>query len=531
MRFDFRNPEYGPIFRQRVERLQRIRKNPEVLPALRQFYAKPENIARFISDWGVTFDPRNVERGIPAMVPFILFQKQEDWIHWLLDHWHNQKPGITEKTRDMGMSWLAVSTACTLCLFNHGMNIGFGSRKEVYVDQLDGPKSLFFKARMFMQGLPPEFRPGWQPKKHAPYMRLIFPTTGSYITGEAGDNIGRGDRAALYFVDEAAFLERPQLVDASLSQTTNCRIDISSANGMGNSFAQKRHSGKIDVFTFHWRDDPRKDDAWYAKQVEELDEVTVAQEIDINYTASTEGVLIPSAWIQAAIDAHLKLDFKPTGAKAASLDVADEGVDLNGMCGTEGQVVRLIEQWSGQGSDIFRTGQKAVDLCIENGYTHLDYDADGIGAGMRAAVRVINEQRVAQSLKPVELVPFRGSGAVARPENQDVKGRRNADFFLNAKSQGWWTTRTRFHNTYRAVVKGEAVSYDDVISIDSRLKLRDKLVMELSQPTYSVNAVGKIVINKTPPGTRSPNLADALMIRFSAVRKPMMISDKLLSRA
>lgn len=90
-------------------------------------------------------------------------------------------------------------------------------------------------------------------------MRILFPETESAMTGEAGDGIGRGDRTSFYIVDESAFLERPYLADASLSATTNCRQDISTPNGMANSFAERRHSGKIDVFTFHWRDDPRKD--------------------------------------------------------------------------------------------------------------------------------------------------------------------------------------------------------------------------------------------------------------------------------
>jgi hypothetical protein len=37
------------------------------------------------------------------------------------------------------------------------------------------------------------------------------------LKGEAGDNIGRGDRTTLYFVDEAAFLQRPLLIDAALA--------------------------------------------------------------------------------------------------------------------------------------------------------------------------------------------------------------------------------------------------------------------------------------------------------------------------
>lgn len=41
------------------------------------------------------------------------------------------------------------------------------------------------------------------------------------------------------------------------SQTTNCKIDLSSVNG-ANAFYRKRHSGKVKVFVFDWRDDPRK---------------------------------------------------------------------------------------------------------------------------------------------------------------------------------------------------------------------------------------------------------------------------------
>ena len=37
----------------------------------------------------------------------------------------------------------------------------------------------------------------------------------------------------------------------------------------------------------------------YEKQVAEKDPVTVAQEIDINYSASVEGILIPGAWAMA----------------------------------------------------------------------------------------------------------------------------------------------------------------------------------------------------------------------------------------
>ncbi len=391
--FDFKNPDYVEVFKWRAERLKWIRENPERLPAIKEYYRL--NIAQFITDWGVTYDPRNLEIDLPALIPFILFPKQEEWIDDFLWCWKNRKPFLTEKTRDTGLSWLSIATACSICLFNDGIVAGFGSRKEEYVDKIGAPKSLFYKARMFLQYLPVEFRGGFDLKKNAPHMRISIPNTGSIITGESGDGIGRGDRTSFYFVDESAFLERPQLVEASLSATTNCRVDISTPNGSDNPFAIKANSGKIKKCTVHWRDDPRKDQEWYDKQREELDPVTVAQEIDIDYNASKEGIIIPSSWVQSAIDAHKKLGIEPTGERLGSFDVADRGVDRNCFSGRHGIHLEYLESWSGKDAtdDIFESVEKVFMICDTEDYDSFYYDADGLGAGVRGDSRVINERR------------------------------------------------------------------------------------------------------------------------------------------
>lgn len=511
--FDFKNPDYQQVFEWRIERLERIRKDPQSLPALKAFYK--DNPAQFIIDWGMTFDPRNAEIGLPSSIPFLLFPKQEEWVQWFFERWKNREPGITEKTRDMGMSWLTVAMASSICLFNNGIVAGFGSRKEEYVDKIGSPKSLFDKARKFLSQLPPEFRGSWDEKKHAPHMRIILPDTNSVMTGEAGDGIGRGDRTSFYIVDESAFLERPKLVDASLSATTNCRQDISTPNGMANSFAERRHSGKIPVFTFHWRDDPRKDDDWYKKQVNDLDAVTVAQEIDINYSASVEGVLIPSEWVQAAIDAHIKLGIRPSGERIGALDVADEGKDDNAFAGRHGILLEHLSSWSGKGSDIFKTVEKAFDLCDDLGYLKSRYDADGLGAGCRGDARVINEQRKQVGLGFIEMLPHSGSSAVISPDGEMVEKRRNQDMFLNYKAQAWWSLRIKFQKTYRAVVHDMDYDPEDIISIQGSLPELNKLMAELSQPTYSKNTNGKVMVDKKPNGSKSPNTADAVVICYA----------------
>ena len=536
--WNWKNPDYAGIFEQRTEALLRIREHPECLPDLKAYYRS--NPADFISDWGITYEPRNIERGLPAVIPFLLFERQREWVNWVIERWRNQESGATEKSRDCGVTWEAIALACTLCIFYESIAIGFGSRKSEYVDHVGTMKPILPKGRMFMEHLPEEFRAGWMPW-NAPLMRLNFPETGSIIAGEGGDQIGRGDRVSIFFVDEAEHLEHPLLVEAALSQTTNCRIDISSVNGSANPIAQKILQQRVKVFVFDWRSDPRKDEEWYAKQCADLDPVVVAQEIDRDRSASVSGIVLPGAWLRSCVGACEKLGLTPTGAPRAALDVADEGVDNNAVGGATGVQIDFLEEWSGKGSDLFDTANRAVAICDLKGYPGYRYDADGLGAGIRGDMRVINEQRVALKARPCTIEGFRGSEAVFDPDgivegtqaiDRADKGRTNKDYFANRKAQGWWALRRRAQRTHRWITEGIACDPDEILSIDPKMPLCWKLVSELSQPTYQTNGVGKIVIDKKPEGMPSPNLGDTAMMLFAPNEKaPMVISQELLRRA
>jgi phage terminase large subunit len=512
---DYLSPDYTPIFRSRQQKLMKIRDAGDgCLAALKMYYAA--NPVDFINDWGCTIDPRNVEINQPAVVPFILFEKQVELANWMLDLWRNRAPGVCEKSREVGASWVAVAVSCTLCLFNNDMCVGLGSRKEDLLDRLDDPSTLFFKARKFLELLPAEFRGSWDVKKHAPHLRLIFPDTNSSIIGEAGDNIGRGGRTSYTIIDEAAFLPRGDLVEASLSQTTNCRIDISTPCGMSNPFARKRHAGNISVFSLSWRDDPRKTQAWYDKKCTEIDDpVIIAQELDMSYTASVAGALIPSAWVQSAIDAHVTLGITPSGIRRAALDVADEGRDNNGYAERFGILLSDLSEWSGKGSDIYETTRLAIDRACGHNCADFFYDADGLGAGVRGdAKRILAGSKIRLQIKE-----FRGSGAVKMPTRQVFEGdgrvgRTNADYFANFKAQAYYALRERFRLTHKAVTEGFSVLPDKLISIPKNNKLTLKLVTELTRPRMLQNGAGKILIDKNPDGSRSPNLADAVMIAY-----------------
>jgi len=524
--FNFKSPDYRAVIEWRVERLARIRedaaKDPTAIPKLRAYYK--ENIAQFIIDWGMTYDPRNIDIGLSPIVPFILFPRQEECVQWIIERWKARESGVIPKSRDVGMSWLLLATDASLGMTHNNMAIGYGSRKEEYVDNSKDRKSLFWKLRFYLQYVPREFTGGFNEKEHAAHKRVIIPSTNSIFTGEAGDNIGRGDRTTKYNVDEAAHIERASLLDASLSATTNCRIDVSSANGMDNPFAEKVHSFPSHrVFWFRWQDDPRKDEAWYAKICANVDDPTViAQEIDIDFNSSKDHQLIPSAWVLAAIDAHVKLNLQPQGMRYGALDVADQGKDKNAFAARYGFMLLGIDEWSGKDSDTFATADRAVDNCDKLGLKEFKFDADGIGAGIRGDVRVINERKERQG-NAINAIPYKGSGEVVDADKpyitvmgeKDKLNRSNQDMFANRKAQEWWRLRMRFQKTFRWVTMGIVCQPSEIISIPSNMKGVQALQAELSQPTFNKNGSGQILVNKQPPGTRSPNKADAVVMVYS----------------
>jgi hypothetical protein len=158
-----------------------------------------------------------------------------------------------------------------------------------------------------------------------------------------------------------------------------------------------------------------------------------------------------------------------------------------------------------------------------HGYDNCKYDSDGLGAGVRGDAAEINK-RPARANAQRRFEPFRGSGSPVNKEDLVFKGddkgvgsRTNEDFFYNLKAQSWWSLRERFERTHRAVVDGAVFDPDTLISIseDIPVDVRTKLTAELSQPTYYINTAGKMLIDKTPDGTRSPNHADMVMILYS----------------
>ncbi|MCP4393428.1 MAG: PBSX family phage terminase large subunit [Alphaproteobacteria bacterium] len=241
-------------------------------------------------------------------------------------------------------------------------------------------------------------------------------------------------------------------------------------------------------------------------------------------------VVIKPKWIDAAIDAHIKLGFEPRGMKIAGFDPFDGGQDSHAYVARQGPVISNIKNWNtGDTGEGTRT---VISLCKSDKVYDLQFDSIGIGAGVKTEInRMIteDEETVEHSLARPLMLPANlsvqkwvASAKVLNPSQHiiqdDPESPKNKDFYKNLKSQGWWSLRNRFEKTYKALTQGEKYDTDELISIPSSLKYRDELVSELSQPTYS-HPNGLILIDKKPTGTKSPNLADATVMAFWPVPK------------
>jgi hypothetical protein len=382
--------------------------------------------------------------------------------------------------------------------WTEGFAGGFGSAKFDLVEKRSDSDSIFEKLRALLISMPKWWLPSqfdW--RKHDKKGNLYNPNMNSTIAGQGGLKIGRGGRRSMYVVDEAAALENPMEVDKSLSQNTNCQFDLSTPAGM-NHFGKKRHSGKLPVFTFHWKKDPRKNKEWYDVQCKELDPVVVAQEIDINYQASVEGLFILPKWVNAAVE----IELPGIGSKSAGLDVAAGGKNRSSLALKSGPKVITEEFNISNGIDLTHT---AIEMCNRFGVEYMNYDEIGVGYAV--------ESTVDRTEMYMGFLHF-GLNAGDSPSDtyyHEFK-KTGKEIFFNARSEWWYVTARKFERTWEHLNKIRVYDPEDMISIENN----GNLISQLSSPKKMYTETGKIKCESKEfmlkRGIDSPDSADALVL-------------------
>ncbi len=243
-----------------------------------------------------------------------------------------------------------------------------------------------------------------------------------------------------------------------------------------------------------------------------------------------ERVLIKRSWIEAAIDAHVKLGIEPSGKKRAGFDVADGGKDLCSQIHAHGLLAYWGESWKAGEDELLASCERVYSKAIELG-SAVSYDSIGVGALAGSKFSDMNQQRRESAIAGgIEYSKFVAGAKVTDPDdfyiNAATEKVTNKDFFANLKAQAWWNVADRFRNTYNAVTKGESFNDDELISISSDMPNLANLVTELSTPRRDFDRTGRVKVESKEDLAKrdiaSPNDADAFIMAFSPVGRDMM---------
>lgn len=241
-----------------------------------------KDICSFFDLFLWTYNPRKT----PKDRPFILFPFQRRFVISLSNDITNGNDCLVEKSRDMGLTWMILGVFLYRWLFKSD-NFLCGSRKEELVDTIGDIDTHFERYRYMIRNLPEWLttRAGYSDKQSG-HLKL-FKANGASLTGESmNPDFSRQGRQNAILLDEFAFVDCAEAAWRSCGDSSPCKVVVSTPNGKNNHFARLRFGGKIKVYTFHWRDHPEKDDAWYERQKANRTAEDLAQEIDINYTVS-----------------------------------------------------------------------------------------------------------------------------------------------------------------------------------------------------------------------------------------------------
>ena len=247
-----------------------------------------------------------------------------------------------------------------------------------------------------------------------------------------------------------------------------------------------------------------------------------------------EQAVIKRSWIEAAIDAHIKLGFEPMGEKRLGFDVADDGADKCANVFSHGSVALWCEEWKGGEDELLKSCSRTYQNAVAYS-ANIQYDSIGVGAGCGAKFDEINE---AQG-KNVQYSKFNAGAGVFEPERYYAENRldriKNKDYFSNLKAQTWWLIADRFRNTFDAIKNGTQYKPDELISIASTMPNLEKLKTELSTPKRDFDANGRVKVESKKDlakrEVKSPNLADGFVMCFAPAHRLMIISTAALKEA
>lgn len=237
-----------------------------------------------------------------------------------------------------------------------------------------------------------------------------------------------------------------------------------------------------------------------------------------HFNDTVDNAIIDTAWFDAAIDAHKKLNFKPEGIKVVAHDPSDLGPDDKGLVYRHGSVVlQALRKTTG---DVNEGMDWALNYAIDHAVDLFTWDCDGMGISLnRQAETALKGKRIATKMYRGGTTPDFPSSIYEGLQGAKTKRKTNKETFYNKRAQKTWSIRDRFYNTWLAVEKGVYTDPEHMLSISSDIEELEVLRSETCRipRKHSVNGMIQIVPKpemKAKYKIESPNVFDSLVMSF-----------------
>lgn len=251
------------------------RRDVETQAELEEYLRCAVNPLHFLNNYCMIQDP------VRGRLPFLLYPFQRTAVKLFLTHVFN----IVLKPRQMGLSWLTALFALWFAMFRQDQTVEIISIKE------DTAKRFMDKIKFAYRYLPDWLKGEIKSENTS---TIVFSNGSRIMSVPTSEEAGRSEGISLLIVDEAAFVRWIDKIWASAFPTLSTggmAILISTANGMGNFFANKWRDASLGTSGFnpiklHWKMHPDRDEAWYLTQRRELGPALCAQEVDCDFLNS-----------------------------------------------------------------------------------------------------------------------------------------------------------------------------------------------------------------------------------------------------
>ena len=227
-----------------------------------------------------------IQHPIKGKIPFSLYDFQEK----TLEEFSQNKLNVILKARQLGISTLTAGYSLWMMTFHQDKNVLVIATKQ------DTAKNLVTKVRVMHANLPSWLK---QPCVEDNKLSLSYKNGSQIKAVSSGEDSGRSEALSLLILDEAAFIDKIDVIWASTSQTLSAggqSIAVSTPNGAGNWFHRTWSDSEdgLNDFNFiklHWTVHPERGQEWRDEQDRLLGPALAAQECDCDFITSGQNVI------------------------------------------------------------------------------------------------------------------------------------------------------------------------------------------------------------------------------------------------